>query len=89
MAAPQIESVLAPATADSGSSINIDVTAIDPAALTVTWTATATNTVTNEVSTPVSATTAVGDPFVIVLTSDSNAVITAGATPGTFVATFA
>ena len=47
MAAPQIESVLAPATADSGSSINIDVTAIDPAALTVTWTATATNTVTN------------------------------------------
>ena len=72
MAAPQILSFLAPATADSGSQIQLDVTAVDPSATTVTWTAVATNDVTGEASAPANSTTAVGDPFTIVVTSDSN-----------------
>ena len=86
MAAPQMISVLAPATAEVGSTIEIDASAFDPAAVTVTWTATPTNQRTGEAGAPATATTSVGDPIVIVVTSDSNAQISAGATPGTFTA---
>ena len=84
MALPVLDSILAPATASTGTAFDVDILAHDPDARNVQLDGAVTNTVTGETSTQ-SVVVAAGAPLRYTLTSaDAGASIAAGSTPGTF-----